>query len=116
MTYYGDEPYTYDRAVLFCKKKELQLCSREQYCEGGKDGTLLAGAGYMALGDKWAPVRDDYNTWIQTGNGGEHGHKRCWTHSEQGYGKASWGTTGLTDSEGGKGRGLCCSSVFLSGW
>ena len=111
LPYDGSEPYTYNRAVSFCEKNALQLCSREQYCEGGKGGTLLAGAGDMAVGDKWAPVRDSDNTWIQTGDGGGHGHKRCWTHDEQGYGKARWGITGLTSDEGGDGRDVCCAST-----
>ena len=115
LPYDGSEPYTYNRAILFCEKNALQLCSREQYCEGGKGGTLLAGAGDMAVGDKWAPVRDGDNTWVHTGDGGGHGHKRCWTHFEQDYGKARWGITGLTSDEGGEGRDVCCSSILLSG-
>ena len=69
----------------------------------------------MAQGDKWAPVSDGDNTWIQTGNGGEWSmlHKQCWTHSELGHGEASWGKTGLKYGAGGDGRGLCCSGKGL---
>ena len=63
----------------------------------------------MAHGDKWAPVSDGDNSWIQTGNGGGHGHEQCWTHSELGHAKPNWGTAGLKDGAGGLGRGLCCS-------
>ena len=72
----------------------------------------------MGHADKWAPVSDSYNSWIQTGNGvGDEWsmlHKQCWTHSELGYGKPSWGTTGLMKyGAGGDGRGLCCSGKGL---
>ena len=115
MTYNGRDPYTYDRAVEFCQNNGMKLCSRAQYCKGGKGGVLLSGAGYMGHGDKWAPVSDGDNTWIQTGNGGRWSmlHEQCWTHSELGHGKASWGTTGLKYGAGGDGRGLCCSGKGL---
>ena len=60
----------------------------------------------MAYGDKWAPVSDNDNSWIQTGDGGGHGHKQCWTHSELGFFKPLWG---MRNGAGGVGRGLCCS-------
>ena len=63
----------------------------------------------MTYGDKWAPVSDSDNSWIQTGDGGRWGHKRCWTHSELVDSKPDWGTQGLENGEGGTGRGLCCS-------
>jgi len=100
--------YTYRNAVYFCKKHGGDLCSRAQYCSGHRGGALLTGATHMATGDKWAPVRDNYNSWIQTGathtNG--HGHKQCWTHSELGHGRPSWGLSGLSPQFG---RRLCCA-------
>ena len=108
MIYDESEVYTYDRAVQFCLKHGLQLCSRDQYCEGGKGGALLPGAGEMAYLDKWAPVSDDHNSWVQTGDGGEWGHRRCWTHAEHELDKPWWGVTGWADDEEDVGKGLCC--------
>ena len=53
MVYNGSDPFTYDRAVQFCQTHGLQLCSRRQYCEGGQDGVVLAGAGLMEYYRRW---------------------------------------------------------------
>ena len=115
MTYDGSEPYLRSRRFIL-RKTNIAIMLKRAIPWGAEEvaGTLLAGAGDMAVYDKWAPVRDSENTWIHTGEGGGYGFKRCWTHFEQGYGKSRWGVTGLTDSEGGEGRGLCCASVLLS--
>ena len=109
MDYDLGEPYTYDKAVKFCKQHGVGVCWRDQYCTGGKGGQLLSGAGSMSSGDNWAPVADNYNSWIQTGDGGQWGHDQCWTHTELGFGRPKWGTSGLSAGSGGSGRRLCCA-------
>ena len=105
------EPYTYDRAVKFCNQTGLGLCTRDQYCIGGKGGKLLSGAESMSSGNRWAAVADNDNSWVQTGDGGSSGHKQCWTHEELLFGKPSWGTKGLGPDEDGNKRWLCCASL-----
>ena len=110
MDYSLGDPYTYDKAVEFCDNNGMSLCSRDQYCNGGQGGTLFgteSEQGGMQSGDKWAPVSDNYNSWIETGTGA---HTQCWTHTELGFGAPSWGTTGLSE---GFGRRLCCHNLGM---
>ena len=97
------DPYTYAKAKDQCSKNGGTLCSRAQYCIGGKGGSLWDQGNSQGMhdGDKWAPISDAENSWVQTGT---H-HKRCWTHTELGYGKPAWGESGLSASYG---RMLCC--------
>ena len=107
MSYTLGEPYTYQKAQKFCTNNGMELCSRAQYCIGGKGGRLFgskADWGEMASGDKWAPVSDNTNSWVETGTAAAH--KQCWTHTEVGHGRPGWGTTGLGRQFG---RKLCCA-------
>ena len=104
------DPYTYDKAQDQCSQNGGALCSRDQYCIGGKGGSLWdhGHAQGMSDGDKYAPIfavnSDAENSWIQTGTANGT-HKRCWTRTELGYGKPEWGESGLSASYG---RMLCC--------
>jgi len=61
-------------------------------------------AGDMLSGDKWAPISDTANDWVQIS--ADAAHKQCWTHAELGHGYPDWGI----DGDGVYGRKMCCST------
>ena len=64
-TKYEFGKYTYDAADSFCRKQGKKLCKVDDYCVNGKPTYL------MDEDDKWAPVGDYPDGWIQLGKNGD---------------------------------------------
>jgi hypothetical protein len=57
--------YTYEAADLFCRKQGKKLCKTEDYCVNGNPVYSLDD------NDKWAPLGDYPDGWIQVGKNGD---------------------------------------------
>jgi DNA repair exonuclease SbcCD ATPase subunit len=57
--------YTYEAADSFCRKQGKKLCKVDDYCVNGKPTYL------MDEDDKWAPIGDYPDGWIQLGKNGD---------------------------------------------
>lgn len=57
--------YTYDAADLFCRKQGKKLCKTGDYCANGKPAYT------MDEEEKWAPIGDYPDGWIQLGKNGD---------------------------------------------
>jgi hypothetical protein len=64
-TKYEFGKYTYDAADSFCRKQGKKLCKLDDYCVNGKPTYL------MDEDDKWAPIGDYPDGWIQLGKNGD---------------------------------------------
>ena len=64
-TKYEFGKYTYEAADSFCRKQGKKLCKVDDYCVNGKPTYL------MDEDDKWAPVGDYPDGWIQLGKNGD---------------------------------------------
>lgn len=53
---------TYEDGMEVCLKENRRLCSSGEVCAGGS-----VPLGGVLDGDKWAPVSNSYNEWVQIG-------------------------------------------------
>jgi hypothetical protein len=82
---------SYYAATQMCKKQGKRLCDKEEYCEKGKP---LRG---QLKGDRWAPVGNTYNDWVQVGAwAGSKTGANCMTHRECCTSVPAWGNEGQT--------------------
>ena len=64
-TKYEFGKYTYEAGDSFCRKQGKKLCKVDDYCVNGKPTYL------MDEDDKWAPIGDYPDGWIQLGKNGD---------------------------------------------
>jgi hypothetical protein len=107
---YTDIPHhSYYAALNFCYKQGKRLCSRNEYCPDGV--ATYPKRGHLD-GDRWAPVSDQFNNWIQLGNlykktkATEQGMKVCNFHTECCGSTPNWGQVGNANNGGQV--VLCC--------
>ncbi len=54
--------YSYDHAVEKCSQVGLQLCTKDDVCPGN-----IPVYGVKVGLDRWTPISDEYNFWVQIG-------------------------------------------------
>ena len=53
---------SYQQALMNCKADGKEICTSKEICKDGKTPK-----GGPLPGDKWVPVKDSYNEWLQIG-------------------------------------------------
>ena len=53
---------SYQQALMNCKADGKEICTSKEICKDGKTPE-----GGPLPGDKWVPVKDSYNEWLQIG-------------------------------------------------
>ncbi|CAK8695462.1 unnamed protein product [Clavelina lepadiformis] len=101
--YTRNDIQTYKDFSTLCQSKGKQLCSYEEIFPH-KAIPIITG---ITGGDSWAPIRDDFNDWVQVG--GELG-RLAEKHSTL-YGPPPWGLV-PEQHQYLKGNVYCCSVIF----
>ncbi|XP_076821768.1 uncharacterized protein LOC143468437 isoform X4 [Clavelina lepadiformis] len=109
-----DATMTYDTARQHCIDNEADLCLKSDICVNNEP--ILIG---IQNGDRWTPVRDGYNDWVEVGNDNNpNGRGRvCYRHNEH-YSAPPWGITAGSCPPWNtqktcdlKGHVFCCRSI-----
>nr|XP_039269898.1 uncharacterized protein LOC120344668 isoform X2 [Styela clava] len=103
---------TWDSARQHCFTQGADLCTWSDICSTGTP--IITG---VVSGDRWAPIRDSSNDWVEIGddNNPSNPGRVCWKHNEK-YGAPAWGVTEgpcepwatATDPCPHKGNVFCC--------
>jgi hypothetical protein len=84
---------SYYEASEICKKGGKRICDAEEVCNLRTDIPIRG----QLKGDRWAPVGDRYNDWIQVGAwAGSKTGKSCMTHTGCCHSVPAWGNDGQT--------------------
>eukprot|EP01050_Picozoa_sp_SAG11_P005439 SAG11_NODE_384_length_9897_cov_11.158502_7_plen_118_part_00 len=70
---------TWGAAVQFCDEAHYELCPVDAYCPGGAGSPPVGGT---KQGDRWAPVSDAENRWVQVGIWSADPSTTCQGHHE----------------------------------
>jgi len=96
----------YDAAVETCAAHGERLCSFAEYCPNGPGADVwdVRGAGSMASGDKWAPIADLANDWVQVADA-----RKCQRHLTAARYLPAWGVRDMPDT-GRYTTKVCCAA------
>jgi hypothetical protein len=70
---------TWGKAVEYCTAKDRELCPYSVYCPAGGGSPPLGGT---KSGDKWSPMADGANRWVQVGIWGGSASNTCLGHHQ----------------------------------
>jgi hypothetical protein len=83
---------THAAAGHYCRAQGMELCTYSAYCPMGPGRPPVGG---RKTGDRWSPVSDRPNQWVQVGTWGGNSVNTCMGHHEivgGKYGDPAWGT------------------------
>ena len=109
--YLGEELPSYTAGKQYCEMRDMDLCSRDDYCPAGPGSAPYGG---RLPGLDWAPVSDGFNEWVLLGASPTGGvTDSCKLHHEiqsQGvYGLPPWAEGGVVSpSNNSVGWVMCC--------
>jgi len=88
-TYRDADGLSYYEAVNMCKTDGKRICELNEYCPTSEGGKVVKPLRGIENGDRWAPIGDSFNEWIQLGT--DMPERLCKTHSNCCASKPQWG-------------------------
>ena len=80
---------SYQASKKLCKNAGKRICELREYCPATTGGKVVQPIRGTQKGDRWAPIGDSFNQWIQLGT--EYPDRLCKTHSNCCGSKPGWG-------------------------